>query len=74
MLEGKFVPRGSIGKYFGIMQNLKANKKLFDAIKKQKYKMICANDICSENDIEVIKKALHISFDHILPEKCSFEK
>ena len=70
-VTGEFYPRNiKFGKLFEIGDD---NKKLFYAIKKQKYKCICINDIKEVDNIEKIKKEIQDCLCFILPEKCSFE-
>ena len=49
---------------------------MLNAIEKQKYKMICMNDVDSTRkiDFEKIKNTINKSFDKILSEKSKFEK
>jgi len=72
ILDNCFYPRKSkYGKLFIISNN---NKKIINAIKKKKYKMICINDQNEHVDFEKAKKEINASFEILLPNKCSFEK
>ena len=74
LLTGNFYPRSrKIGKYFEISNY---NENMLNAIEKQKYKMICMNDVDSTRkiDFEKIKNTINKSFDKILSEKSKFEK
>lgn len=72
LVKGLFYPRSSkFGKYFEIEQN---NELALETIKKQKCKMICLNDVRTDFDFDVVKKQIIESFEHILPEKSSFER
>lgn len=72
LLKGQFHPRSSkIGKYFEIEKD---NQKIVEAIKKQKYKMICLNDVDVNIDFEKAKQEINEAFHAILPNKSSFER
>ena len=68
--SGQFTPRDiHWGKAFYV-----GGEDLTSAIKKQKYKSICAND-CDENlDFEKWQTKITEAFEEILPNKSSFEK
>lgn len=51
-----------------------ADEEATDAIRKQKYAMICINDNESMDEFIRHKKNLHDALDSILPEKSSFER
>lgn len=71
LLDGCFVPRNkNFGKRFEISNN---NKKIRDAIIKQKYKIICINDSNMDYEFNNIKKEIEDSFEIILSKKSSFE-
>lgn len=72
LMEGNFIPynRFKYGKAFFIHEE---NEQLYEAIRKQKYKYICINDDCSEEEYEVIKKKVIDAFEEILPQKSEFE-
>lgn len=78
LATNKFKPakRKQLGKYYEITNS--DNSDLYNAIKKQKYPVICINDaiddnIKSEEYLSRISKDLINAFEAILPEKCSFE-
>lgn len=67
----KFVPRSvNIGHYFELSDN---NIKVYDGIRKQKYKLICINDGVVK-DFERERKNLQDAFMSILPEKSKYER
>ena len=73
MAKGQFVPINldKIGKNFHIAQQPDA---LLDAIKHQKYKIICANDTDALDNFEEIQPRLDQAFSTLLPETSSFEQ
>lgn len=72
LLTGNFCPRSAkIGKYFEI-ENI--NTKLIYTIEKQKYKMICLNDIKTNIDFQKVKEEIKNAFQKILPKKSEFER
>ncbi len=72
LLDGKFVPRkAKFGHYFGISKD---NTELLKAIRRQKYKVLCLNDVSADFDFEKAKKEIQTAFEVILPEKSEFEK
>lgn len=72
LLTGNFCPRSvKIGKYFEI-ENI--NTKLIYTIEKQKYKMICLNDIKTNIDFQKVKEEIKNAFQKVLPKKSEFER
>lgn len=72
LAEGNFYPRSiNFGKKF---QYENDNSKMYDAIEKQKYKVICLNDCVGDYDFETEKMKTIKAFEKILPAKSSFEK
>ena len=72
LVEGDFVPRKeSFGKRLELGEN---NSKIYEAIKKQKYHVLCINDSNIKVDYQRTKEELKKCFESILPEKSSFEK
>lgn len=70
-LSGKFHPRrANIGRYFPIGKD---NHLIYNAIVKQKYKMVCLNDVFLDIDYEKEKQFINNCLDQILNEKSSFE-
>jgi hypothetical protein len=72
-VKGKFMPRSvAVGNCFSLTNN---NKEVVSAIREQAYKVVCLND----NDKDPIrdfikeKELIKEAFEHILPEKSSFE-
>ena len=70
LLSGNFNPSKPLGKYFEISDN---NKKLINAIKRQKYKIICINDAKDDIDFEKCKREINLALEYVFPEKCSYE-
>lgn len=67
--RGEFCQRKSnFGKYFEIN-----DPKIYETIKRQKYKTICINDCEKETDFENTKKKIKEAFEDILPNKSKFE-
>lgn len=79
LASGNFEPISvqSLGKYFGLGEDRgqKECKNACEAIKKQKYKMVCLND-CYEQyeNFEWAKKMINEELEHLLSKKSSFEK
>lgn len=72
LLRGNFIPRRhGIGKMITLSND---NQKIIQAIKKQKYKILCINDTTNDFNFEKSKKEIIDAFEFILPEKSSFEK
>lgn len=72
--SGNFIPRNpNVGKHFRITSN-SDNNIAYDAIREQKYKMICLNDSVDDKDFEMIKNEINMCFESILPNKSNFEK
>lgn len=71
MAQGNITPCSyRHGKFFNITSD---NKKLFKALSKKKYKMVCCNDGDDIDDFELRKRQLVEVFDKKLPEKSEFE-
>lgn len=73
LLKGNFVPANifKMGKAYMIYEEDVA---IYEAIEKQRYKLLCLNDECKDEDFDRIKNRINDSFEKILGEKCSFEK
>jgi len=56
---------------YGLSNN---NKNLIKSIKKQKYKMICINDVINDFDFGKAKVEINKALENLLPEKSTFEK
>lgn len=70
--------RKNLGKYYEIANDIKSNMDLYNAIKQQKYPVICINDaidddLASNEYLSSISTELTKAFEAILPDKCSFE-
>ena len=73
--SGKFFPRSpKIGNLTCISDDLFANELLYNHVKNRQTKLIVINDNIKNADIDNIKLRLVDAFDHILPNKSSFEK
>lgn len=71
-MEGNFEPQTpDIGKFYTIGLH---DKQIHEAIRKQKYQMICINDTADVGDFEKQKRKIIQSFESILPEASSFER
>ena len=74
LASGRFVPvsPNNLGRYYRLTND---NKELIAAIKKQQYKVICANDNGDDEiiDFNKTKHALISALETILPEKSKFE-
>ena len=70
LLSGNFNPKKPLGKYFEISNN---NKNIINAIKSQKYKMICINDAKDDIDFEKSKNEINSALESVLNKKSSFE-
>ena len=62
-------------KNFGLRFNIRHEnyKACSDAIREQKYRIICINDNENISNLEVLIRTIKESFDLILPHKSSFE-
>ena len=75
MARGNFIPRDlSVGRLAALSSNEKNNEKIYDAIRRQKAKMICVNDQFSGDQFEVVKDNLIASFQSVLPDRSDFER
>lgn len=72
LAKGDFEPKNTYktGKYLEITDD--SYIEVCDYIKQRKKTLICINDEC-ENDSEIIKEKLQISFESLFPEKSKFE-
>lgn len=72
ILDGEFIPRRiKFGKRFVLSNN---NNHIYSSIVNRKYNVVCLNDTSLSIDFEKVKDELIETFDHILPNKSSFEK
>lgn len=72
LVEGKFIPRrSSFGKYYEISND---NEKIISAVTRQRYKIVCLNDVDDMINFVRAKMELKKAFDGILPNKSGFEK
>lgn len=75
MAKGKYMPRKVKDiHYFPLSTNDEENKALYDAIKKQQYKLICINDGNSEESYDIVRDRLIHTFETIYPDRSSFER
>jgi hypothetical protein len=75
LAEGHFTPTGINGRKYFTLGEKTANT--LDAIKNQRFSMLCINDnraIEGAEEMEKIRDQIIAAFETILPEKCSFEK
>lgn len=73
--EGLFSPRSpKIGLQTYLCNDDLLNERVFEAIKSEKYKMICVNDEYSGDDFDRVKGLWIESFETILPHKSKFER
>lgn len=71
-LSGKFMPQSSrIGKYYDLEHD---STKAIDDIVKQKYKLVCLNDTCSEEEYDAIQQKITDAFISIFPKKSLYEE
>ena len=69
--QGKIFPRSyRWGKHFELGAD---NRRIYDAIRKQRYISICLNDSSDEIDFEKTREQLTQVFMELLPEKSSYE-
>ncbi len=72
ILRGKFMSfNPNCGNYFVLGDD---DEKTSNCIKSNSYKMICLNDTHVVKDFNYSKKIINDAFEHILPDKSSFEK
>ena len=72
LAKGEFAPQSPrIGYKFPLTEE--AIGRITDAIRTQKYAMVCTNDMAADDKFEMIKAELNSALDAILPEKSSFE-
>ena len=73
LMKGEFAPlnMNRVGKNFSVGED---NRALYQAIEQQKYKTICINDTCTQEQYEKAKPEVIRAFEQILPEKSQFEK
>lgn len=70
LLEGNFIPSKTLGKYFFAKED---NSELIKAIKSEKYKIICINDVSTDIDFEKSKQEINAALEQIFPDKCQYE-
>ena len=66
-----------LGKYYSLLNSADENEKMLDAIRKQRYPMICINDVennLSAEDTERLIERIADAFESILQNKSCFEK
>ena len=71
LMSGRFIPISMKKNRFYDLKN--NNKEFFDQIKSGKYNMVCINDSDPNLDFEKVKREQIEMFEHILPQKSSFE-
>lgn len=72
LLNGDFYPTNMFkkGHYYAVSKEM---DRICKDIEKQRYKMICINDDCTQEEYTQMKERIIDSFQKILPEKSSFE-
>jgi hypothetical protein len=73
ILSGKFYPTDFYKKSRNFHNPSHQRAELYEAIRTQKYQMVCVNDTEACDDFEVVRDGLIDSFEAILPNKSSFE-
>ena len=71
LCSGNFIPRKPLCKSFNLFNETETVMRI---ITERKIPMICLNDDNDFNDFGKVKEELLACFEHILPEKSSFEK
>lgn len=72
LCTGEFNPRLTQGKAYTV--TIDNYKEVADVIRNQSEQMISIDEVCSENEFDIIKNEINSAFKEILPEKSSFEK
>lgn len=74
LLSGEFspYPLHKFGKFYALEDD--GNEDLCSAIKKMRYKRICINDACTDEDFMKAEPAITASFEQILGKKSGYEK
>ncbi|MCL2206528.1 MAG: stealth family protein [Fibromonadales bacterium] len=70
IMRGEFKPSKVLGRAYSLGTSAKI---ICNAVKTQKYKVICINDGASKIDFDFFKKEVSNAFEAVFPEKCSFE-
>ena len=70
LASGNFSPGPNIGRQFNMGSN---PREAINALKKQKYKILCLNDSELVNNFNEIKQELITAFDRLFPDKSKFE-
>lgn len=75
LMKGEFTPISvpRLGKMVELSDNKKRNSSIYKSIIKQKYPMICVNDVENKVNFELEKQRLKNAFEHIFPEKSNYE-
>lgn len=71
MVSGNFVAQKAAQMYFSATE--KNADQICEAIRKQKYDMVCINDTDNRTDVEIMSEKIATAFEKILPQKCQFE-
>lgn len=76
MAGGHFYPSGITvrGEWTHLLGEEDNIKRISEAIMKQRFSQICINDAVMYHDPDVCFERIQQAFEHILSEKCSFEK
>lgn len=70
LASGDFIPSKNLGNYINMSSD---NSIIYDAIRKQKYKLLCINDTENKADFETEKEKMKSAFDVVFPQKSEFE-
>jgi len=71
LASGNFEPQNiNVGCNFMLEDN---DNRALNAIREQKYKMICLNDTVKVTNFDLLKNQIKDAFDSILPKKSEFE-
>lgn len=74
MAKGKFAPRNpKFGVACGLNNDEGNNKKIFTALQKRKFKVLCINDNVSDENFDTTKEKLKGCLENIFNKKSSFE-
>lgn len=73
ILKGNFIPT-NVFKMGTMIPIVEDDEKIYKTIEEKKYKLLCLNDACKEEEFEKVKNKIIKSFENIFPEKCGFEK
>ena len=70
LASGDFVPHATLGKYMNMSDD---NTAIYNAIRNQKYKLLCINDKENKSDFEAEKKKMTEAFEMVFPARSEYE-